>query len=238
MTPRRFICTSTSRRVSKALRTVLAVLIAYHCSLFASPAQGFLKLERDTIPFFRGVAVGFDVAGAVEMQLSDHGQLEAMARVNLHDQYFPTLEVGIGKASHDHDEVTGITYHTSAPYFRLGADVNLMKNKHTGNRIFVGLRYGYTSYKVDLSRQSFPDPVWQWDTSYGVKDESCYQHWGEVLFGIESKVFGPFHLGWSVRYRRRLAHDDGRPGKAWYVPGYGIQESSRLGYTFNAIIDI
>ena len=52
----------------------------YHCSLLTSPAQGFLKLERDTIPFFRGVAVGFDVAGAVEMQLSDHGQLEAMAR--------------------------------------------------------------------------------------------------------------------------------------------------------------
>lgn len=214
------------------------LLVACHCSLLTTPAQGFLRLERDTIPLFRGVAVGFDVAGALELQLSDHGQLEGMARVNLHDQYFPTIEVGVGKANHEHDEVTGITYRTTAPYFRLGADVNLMKNKHTGNRIFAGLRYAFTSYKVDLDRQPFPDPVWQWDTSYGVKDERCHQHWAELLFGIDAKVFGPLHLGWSVRYRRRLAHNDGRPGKTWYVPGYGIQESTRLGYTFNAMIDI
>ena len=201
-------------------------------------AQGFLKFERDSIPFFRGFAVGADVAGALQMQLGDYGQYEAFLRVNLHDQYFPTLELGYGKASHEDDIVTGISYRTKAPYFRLGADVNLLKKKHTGNRIFVGLRYGFTSYKIDLDRQPFPDPVWQWDTSYGVKDESCSQHWAELLFGIEAKVAGPLHLGWSARYRRRIAHDDGITGKTWYVPGYGTQESTRLGYTFNVIIDI
>ena len=98
--------------------------------------------------------------------------------------------------------------------------------------------YGFTSYKVDLDRQPFPDPVWQWDTSYGVKDESCSQHWAELLFGIDAKVAGPLHMGWSVRYRRRLVHDEGILDKTWYVPGYGIQESTRLGYTFNVMIDI
>ena len=216
----------------------LIVLITYHLSLITSPAQGFLKLEQDSVPFFKGFAVGFDVAGAAQLQLGDYGQLEASLRLNLHDQYFPIVELGYGRANHENDEVTGITYRTKAPYFRLGADVNLMKRKHTGNRIFAGLRYGFTSYKVDLERRTFPDPIWKWDTSYGVKDESCYQHWAELVLGIDAKVAGPIHLGWSVRYRRRLAHDDGLPGKTWYVPGYGTQESSRLGYTFNAIIDI
>ena len=91
---------------------------------------------------------------------------------------------------------------------------------------------------MDISRDPFLDPIWKWTTSYGVRDESCYQHWAELLLGIEAKVAGPLHLGWSARYRRRLAHDDGRMGKTWYVPGYGIQESTRLGYTFNVIIDI
>ena len=45
-------------------------------------------------------------------------------------------------------------------------------------------------------------------------------------------------MGWSVRYRRRLVHDEGILDKTWYVPGYGIQESTRLGYTFNVMIDI
>ena len=204
----------------------------------SAAAQGFLHWVEDSIPLFRGFAVGVDAAGALQRQLSDYGQYEATLRLNLHDQYFPAIEVGIGEASHEDDEVTGISYHTRAPYFRIGADVNLMKNKHTGNRVFAGLRYGFTSYKVDIDRRPFPDPVWQWDTSFVVKDESCYQHWAEVLFGIDAKVIGPLHMGWTVRDRRRLMHDDGLTDKTWYVPGYGIQESTRLGYTFNVLIDI
>ncbi len=220
------------------MRAIVITLIAYHLSLVTSLAQGFLKWEADSVPLFRGVSVGFDLAGALQMQLSDYGQYEASARVNLHDQYFPTVELGYGRASHEEDQVTGISYHTSAPYLRLGADVNLLKKKHTGNRVFAGLRYAFTSYKVDITHEDFRDPLWGWGTSYGIKDEACYQHWLELLFGIDAKVAGPIHLGWSVRYRRRLFHDDGLAGKTWYVPGYGIQESTRLGYTFNVNIDI
>jgi len=219
-------------------RVIVMTLITFHLSLTTSSAQGFLKLERDSVPMFRGFAVSFDLLGAAQMQLSDYGQYEGAFRLNLHDQYFPIVEVGLGRANHEDDEVTGVTYKTSAPYFRIGADVNLMKNKHSVNRIYGGLRYGYTSYKVDISRPSFADPVWQWNTFYNVEGESCSQHWAEVVFGIDAQVLGPLHLGWSVRYKRRLAHDDGIIGKTWYVPGYGIQNSTRLGATFNVIIDI
>jgi hypothetical protein len=41
-----------------------------------------------------------------------------------------------------------------------------------------------------------------------------------------------------VRYKRRLAHDDGKIGNTWYVPGYGKQDSNHMGATFNVIIDI
>lgn len=221
-------------RTRRILTSILAVL-----ALSSSVrAQGFLKFERDSVPFFQGVAVSVDLAGAAQLQLSDYGQLEAALRVNLHNQYFPTFEVGLGKATHEDDQVTGISYRTKAPYFRLGADVNLMKKKHTGNRIFAGVRYACTYYKVDMDCQNFPDPVWKWDTGFGVRDEKCNQHWAEVLLGIDAKVAGPLHLGWSVRYRKRLFHDDGQQEKTWYVPGYGIQESTRLGYTFNLTIDI
>ena len=230
-----------SRSASSSNRPPLAWLAVGALMLFMSigtRAQGFLKFERDTVPMFRGFAVSFDLVGALQLQLSDYGQYEGAFRLNLHDQYFPTVEVGIGRASHVNDEVTGITYKTSAPYFRIGADVNIAKNKHAANRIYAGLRYGFTAYKVDLSRQPFPDPVWLWDTQFGVSGEPCNQHWAELLFGIDASVLGPLHLGWSVRYKRRLAHDDGIIEKTWYVPGYGIQESSRIGATFNVIIDI
>ncbi len=201
-------------------------------------AQGFLKLERDSVPFFRGFAVSADLVGAAQMMLSDYGQYEGALRLNLHDQYFPVVEVGYGKANHENDAVTSITYRTKAPYFRVGVDVNIMKKKHTGNRIFAGVRYAYTNYKVDILQPATKDPVWQWNTATDVNDLRLYQHWAEVLFGIDAKIAGPLHLGWSVRYRMRMSHNDNKIGQAWYVPGYGLQDTGNLGATFNVSIDI
>jgi len=198
----------------------------------------FFSLQKDSIPVFRGLAVSFDLVGLAMMQLSDNGQYEGALRVNLHDEWFPIIEAGIGKANHVDDVVKQINYKTTAPYFKIGIDKNMLKQKHGPYRFYVGLRYAFTSYKVDISRDPFPDPVWLWDTSYGVKDERCNQHWLEVSLGVDAKIFGPFHLGWSVRYKRRIAHNDGIIGRTWYVPGYGISGSTRLGGTFNVIIDI
>ena len=221
--------------VVKKYLSVIICLLAFALNV---NAQKFLMLERDSLPLFRGVAVSGDLVGLLQMQLGDYGQYEVSLRVNLNNQYFPVVEVGYGKADHSEDLVTGITYRTKAPYFRLGCDVNLLKDKRSKNHVFAGLRYGYTKYKVDLFRQPFPDPVWQWDASFGVHDSPCYQHWAEVVFGIDAKVVGPVHLGWNVRYRRRLAHDDGITQKIWYVPGYGVQGTTKLGIAFNVTIDI
>lgn len=217
-------------------RIVLSMVLLMACANVG--AQKFLKYEQDTIPLFRGFAVSTDLVGLAQLQLSDHGHIEGALRLNLHDQYFPTVEVGVGRANHKNDEVTGLSYKTTAPYFRLGGDVNIMNNKHTGNRVLVGLRYGFTKYKVDVSRQPFPDPVWQWETDFSVSGESCSMHWAEVLFGLDAKVVGPLHLGWTARYRIRMSHNEGSLGNTWYVPGFGNNDSSSLAATFNVIIDI
>ena len=224
--------------IGRSVAIVITTLITYHLSLVTSPAQDILNLERDTLPFFRGFAVSADVVGALQMHLGDYGQYEAALRINLRNRYFPIVELGYGKADHVDDAVTEITYHTKAPYFRVGCDFNIAKNKRWQNRVFVGVRYGYTNYKADISRKPFKDPVWRWPTTYDVRGSKCYQHWAEVLFGIDAKVYGPLHLGWSARYRRRLFHDDGITGKTWYVPGYGTQDDTNLGVTFNVMVDI
>lgn len=226
------------RRISTfVLRLAISLTVVVGAVGNAS-AQQFLRLQRDSVPMLRGFAVSADLLGLAQLGISDYGQIEGALRINLHDQYFPIAEVGIGRANHENDEVTGLTYKTSAPYFRIGCDVNLMKNKHTPNRIYGGIRYGYTSYKVDINRAPYVDPVWLTPTSYNVAGEACYQHWAELLLGIDAKVAGPIHLGWSVRYRRRIAHDDGITGNTWYVPGFGRQGGTRLGGTFCLSIDI
>ena len=196
------------------------------------------RMEKDSIPLFRGFSVSFDLVGPAELMLSDHGEIEGGLRINLHDQWFPVVEIGIGKANHEEDEVTGITYKTTAPYFRLGIDLNLLKNKHQSNRLFAGIRYAFTSYKVDIIRKDLIDPIWKYTTDFGVEGMKCNMHWFEVVFGIDAKILGPMHLGWNVRYKRRIAHKEGEIGQSWYVPGFGINDQDVIAADFRVIIDI
>ena len=215
----------------------LAISLLLLVSLSASAQQKFFSIQKDSISFFRGFAVSFDLVGAGMVALSDYGQYEAALRLNLHDEWFPIVEAGVGKASH-FDEVTQLDYSTSAPYFKIGIDKNMLRDKHGPNRLYVGLRYGFTSYKVDITRPDSHDPVWQWETSYSIKDAACKYHWAELVVGVDAKIFGPLHLGWSVRYKQRLAHsEEANLEKTWYVPGFGGYDD-KLGGTFNVIIDI
>ena len=230
MTYRTRISTSISRLIVSLLLLTLASSAQAQAKVFS--------LEKDSIPFFRGFAVSFDLVGPAMLALSDRGEYEGALRINLHDQWFPIFEMGLGRANHEDDEVTGITYKTTAPYFRIGMDWNVLKKKHGPNRMYAGFRYAFTSFNVDIIRENLPDPVWLSQTGFGIKDLSCVMHWAEIVFGIDAKIIGPLHLGWSVRYKRPLYHKNGDIGNIWYVPGFGTGSDDQLAANFNVIIDI
>ncbi len=224
-----------SQRSIYAFISSLAISLGF--ALTASGQSKMFAIEKDSVPFFNGFSISADLAGPAMLALSDYGEYEAALRVNLHDQYFPVFELGYGRAKHD-DEVTGIYYKTAAPYFRIGCDLNLLKKKHTKNRLYGGIRYAFTSYKVDIARPGLQDPVWQWEAPVDLRGEQCSQHWLEAVFGVDAQVWGPLHLGWNVRYKRRIAHKDSSAGNTWYIPGYGKYGDTRIGANFNVIIDI
>ena len=216
---------------------LIAVTTATAQSRMDATADKKLTAQKDTVAFFRGVAVSADVVGLAQLAFSDYGQYEAALRINLKDRYFPVFELGYGTADSD-NPTTNLKYKTSAPYWRVGMDFNIAKNKHDAYRVYAGARYAMTYYKFDVVGNGLKDPVWGDDVDYNVKGMKAYYHWMEAVFGVDAKIAGPLRLGWSVLYRRRITHDDGNIGKTWYVPGYGKQGGSRLGGTFNIIFEI
>lgn len=230
----------TQRRISSFISRAIAIsllLLAVATPSAAQERKGIAKHEADTVALFRGIAVSADLVGLVQLAVSDYGQYEAALRINLKDKYFPVVELGYGKADAN-DITTSMTFRTKAPYGRVGLDFNLLRNKHDIYRAYAGFRYGCTFYKFDVEGEGIKDPVWGDDVPFSVTGVKANYHWIEGVFGVDAKIAGPLRLGWSVRYRSRIAHDDGTLGNTWYVPGYGKKGGTRLGGTFNIIFEI
>ncbi len=225
------------KNISTYISSTAISLIMLVAAPVAADAKDSVEIKNDSVPLFNGIAVSVDLVGPMQMVFGDYGQYEAALRINLKDRYFPIVELGIGKADHN-DDATDITYKTSAPYAKIGVDFNLLKNKHDIYRLFAGARYAFTSFKYDLSHPGMTDPVWGGMAPYEGYGIKCSYQWLEIVIGVDAKMWGPVHLGWSVRYRSRLSHNDGTMGNTWYVPGFGKAGSSSLGGTFNIAIDI
>ncbi|MCM1109529.1 MAG: DUF6048 family protein [Clostridium sp.] len=190
------------------------------------------------VPLYCGVSVFVDVAGAaMKVFNADFAQMEVAARVSLKDRFFPIVEAGYGSCDYVHEE-TYNTFKTNAPYFRVGMDYSFNKKKRTGNRVYAGLRYGFSAFRYDISSPDFRDPVWNVEVPFRFENLKANAQWGEVLFGVETKIWKYFHLGWTVRYKFRMKNATSPYGEAWYIPGFGKNDTSCLGGTFCAIFEI
>lgn len=206
--------------------------------LYTSREEARRALEEGPQPhFFSGVAVGVDIVGPITRMASSSGYIEAMCRVNLLETYFPILEIGYSDCNHT-DETSGVNYYTKAPYFRVGMDMNFSKNKLSGNRIFGGARFGFTSFEYDVVAPDIYDPIWGTSVPYLVKGISGNKKWAELLFGIESRICSFIQLGWSLRYKFGISGKSGTIGKPWYVPGYGRNKNGIFGANFNIIFEL
>lgn len=191
----------------------------------------------EKVPVFAGFSVSADLAGLMMTQVAVYGQYECALRLNFKESYFPIFELGIGSSNHT-DETTLQHYNVHSPYYRIGLDYNFIKNKHSSNRLYGGLRYGFTFYKFDLEGEDITDPVWGGSIPYYFESISSDAHWLELVGGLETKIWKFVHLGWSVRYRKLLKQKKNAIGKSWYVPGYGKNNENNWGGTFNLIFDI
>jgi len=197
----------------------------------------FQKFREDSVSVVNGFQLNVDLVGPVQSMLSDKKYYEASARMSIKDWVFPTVEVGYGTT--DYHEITSNTFYScSAPYGRVGFDVNVLKNRHDDYQVFVGARAAYTSFNYDISVPDAVDPVWGGNANYNIKDARCNFLWAEFLVGVDARIVGPLHLGWTMRYKKKLSGKYEGIDKAWYVPGYGTDKDSGFGATFNIGVNL
>jgi hypothetical protein len=227
---------------------LLAALLIFTPSNSWAQKKHTAEVDTVKVNFFNGIAVHAELIGAIQMIASDHGQLEAGLRLNLKDRYFPAFEIGIGKADEKDEYIDDSWFKTRAPYFRIGCDYNILRNKHDPYKAFVGLRYGFSRFDYDTTvgkiTQIEDDPATEEDESSTETTYTDYKglngtyHWLEAVFGVDAKIWGPLHLGWDVRYRRALTNKHSDVAEPWYIPGFGNKKTAGFTATFNLTFNI
>ncbi|MBQ7572304.1 MAG: hypothetical protein IJT19_08710 [Bacteroidaceae bacterium] len=216
-------------------RYISAVALISLCCLTVSASEK--KEPVPKAPLFCGAAVFADLSGPVMKAVGARfDQLEVGARLNFRDHYFPICELGIGESDREGRENNN-KFHARAPYYRVGMDYNLNR-KHNGNRLMVGLRYGFSSFKYDFSDPDFSDPVWQGAGSLNLKNMKGQTGWLEACIGCETKLWSFIRLGWNIRYKVRLHQSANPSGEPYYTPGFGKNGSNTFGGTLNLIFDV
>lgn len=208
------------------------------------------EVAPDTIPLLYGAYIGVDLLGVGNKLLGgDFLSSEVSLVANLKNRYLPTLEVGYG--STDAWNETGIRYQSSAPYFRIGMDYNTMwKKQHKNSFLYVGLRYGMSSFNYEISNlpvtdlafgnsitnPSFQDEIWgNREVPFNHNGLKGSVQWFELVTGINVNIYKNFNMGWNIRLKYKTAASLNEYADPWYVPGFGLYQSRNIGLTYSLI---
>lgn len=203
-------------------------------------AEALGKTPEKKARFFNGFGVGVDFVGLVQKSIgADWAQMEVLARMNIRERFFPVFELGLGEADHEGRDLDN-HFHVRSPYFRLGCDYNIRYKHLDGYRFFVGLRYGFSFYKYDLTSPSpITDPVWGTSQPFDLQGLSGNAHWAEVVIGLETRLWSIIRLGWDIRFKLLITQKAHEVGQPWYIPGLGKQpDGIGWGGTFKLMFDI
>lgn len=235
-----------------------ATIVSLLCFLFSLPLQAQQQrsnarpafkqkakkeIKADTIPFYNGTFIGVDLYGLGSKVFGgDYLSSEINVRVNLKKKYAPTAEIGFGQTDTWSD--TGIHYKSAAPYFRIGADYNVVKDY-----MYVGLRYGFSSFKYDIISTPLVDPIyggsvpnpelvdniWGESVPYHYDKLKSNMQWLELVAGVNVQIYKRLYMGWTLRFKFKTAASISEYGNPWYVPGFGEYDSSNIGITYTLV---
>lgn len=190
------------------------------------------------LPLFQGFTLSFDALGLGMLLVSDYGTIEGALRLGLKNTWLPIFELGYGFCDKT-DYNTKINYKVNAPFFRIGCDWNFLRDKFQDNRMFVGLRWGFSTYIYDMTGPELSDPVYGGSERFDFSGTTSTSNWLEIVYGCQVKIFRSFHMGWSIRLKYHISSTKNENSKAYYIPGYGTTTNGNTwSGSYNLIFDL
>lgn len=205
------------------------------------------QTNLDTIQYKEkyGLRLGIDLSKPLKtLIVEDYHGLEIMGDYRIYKNYYLAAEIGNEELPFSE---ANISVKAKGSYIKVGADYNAYDNwAGMENVIFVGLRYGFSTfsqsleqYSVSTRSQYFPPNI----TEGPFESKGLTASWVELVTGIKVEVFNNIFLGANVQLKRRVTQTTPSNFDNLVIPGFNrtYDESSfgvGYGYSISYLIPL
>ena len=165
----------------------------------------------------------------------DYRGLELVGDYRLTRKHYIAVELGNENKTVDDDR---LNFTAQGTYLKAGFDYNAYENwLGMENMIYVGLRYGVSSFSQERNSYKIYDP----NSIFGVqpvivdaeKFSGLSAQWIEVVAGVKAEVFNNIYVGFSLRLNRMTSNKQPNNFENLYIPGFNRTYSGDFGVGFN-----
>lgn len=189
-------------------------------------------------PLWDEVTIGVNIWDPIMRVFGqEYGLFDVWAELSLYNRIKPIIEFGLGNASYTPEDGNYTYKSATAPYFKIGANYNILYKKKKVYQFYFGARYGFSSFSYELTNITIDNPYWNEYFSTSIPPQDATVSFGELVMGLKVKIFNQLSLGWTFKYHTIISESDYKYGRAWYIPGYGTRNSSFTG-GFNVMYTI
>ena len=164
----------------------------------------------------------------------DYRGLEVVGDYRLTKKFYIAGEIGNEDKTIDDDR---LNFTTKGTYFKVGFDYNSFENwLDMENMIYVGMRYGVSSFSHTLNTYKIYDPTNYYGETIitsGAKFDNLNASWVEVIGGIKAELFNNLYLGFSVRLNYLVSNKKPTDFDNLFIPGYNRTYDGKFGTGFN-----
>jgi hypothetical protein len=195
--------------------------------LFLLAGKGHAQTAARDTAYTNGLRIGFDLSRIANYYITDrkNRSYEVSADFRFRKLFY-VAEAGIATIQKTRPEYA---FQSNGYYGRLGIDRNMLKG---GNDVlFFGARYGLSVFNFQSDYYVAPDAYWG-DLRSSYPKETFSAHWLEGVAGLKGNVWRNFYLGFTTRFKLRMALSGNKDVGAITIPGFG-DASTRTAFGFN-----
>jgi len=225
-------------------RYIFKYIISFFFLLFVnfsySQKDSLQIIEKDSLKpnLISSIRFGFDLSRPI-IQLAQKQDIgfEITADVRLKNNWYITAEAGYESEPGEEDY---LLFHTKGSYTKLGFNYNAYENlKGMNNEVYVGLRYGFSSFQQELISYTALD-LDSYFGEYATNPNTTYNgltaHWVALHFGLKVETLPNLYLTVGVHFRKLLADKKPDGFDNLYIPGFGSVLLNRNAVGFNYTI--